>query len=178
MKWLVLSTTSVGINSSVVITLAGKTAKSSRVICWSKVSWRRLWLAKLMFSMGFRSGVLAGMVNFWVSTSSQADLDFTLFYEGSPSCMESFPFASALFLNMLAKCSGTNEKNFSGFILPWYYSTAITPYLYEIAAIKRATFSPVPPWLFFLVKPKSNPSPGSLQVTALWALAWSKGFIL
>ena len=88
--------------------------------------------------------LLVGMVNFRAPTSSQPDLTFTLFCEGSPSCMKSFPLGLALFLNMPAKCLRTNEENFSEFIPPWYCSTAITPFPYEIAAIKWATLPPVP----------------------------------
>ena len=48
---------------------------------------------------------------------------------------------------MLVKRSQTTEEKFSAFILPWYCSTAITPFPYAIAARKWATFPPMPSWL-------------------------------
>ena len=130
-----------------------KGSKIFWVICRSKASWRNLRLAIWkIFSIGFKSRLLAGIVNFRAPTSSQADLAFTLLCQGSPSCWKSFPLGLAVFLHMLAKCSWANEENFSAFILPWYCSAAITPLTYAIAAIKWATFSPVPSWLPYPVK--------------------------
>ena len=98
MKRIVLSSTSIGIISSVVLTLVEKAAKSSQVICWSKASWRNLRLTIWkIFSIGFKSGLLAGIVNFRAPISSQADVAFTLFCEGSSSCKKSFPLGLALF---------------------------------------------------------------------------------
>ena len=156
-----------------------KGSKIFWVICRSKASWRNLRLAIWkIFSIGFKSRLLAGIVNFRAPTSSQADLAFTLLCQGSPSCRKSLPLGLAVFLNMLVKYSRANEENFSAFILPWYCSAVITPLAYAIAAIKWPTFSPVPSWLPYPVKPKSNPCPGFLQTVALGALVWSKGFIL
>ena len=91
---------------------------------------------KDIFNMCHKSGLLVVMVNFRARTSSQEDLAFTLFCEGSPSCRNSFPLGFTLFLTKLTKCSRTNEANFSAFILPWYYFAAIIALPYAIATIK------------------------------------------
>ena len=72
---------------------------------------------------------------------------------------------------MLAKCSRTKEENVSALILPKYCSAAITPFPYATAAIKCVTLRPVPSWLPYAVKPKSNPGPGFLHAIALGDLA-------
>ena len=96
--------------------LAEKAAKSSRVICQSPTSWwnvcLKIWK---MFSIGFTSEILAGIVDFRASISSQTDPTITLFCERSPSWRKRLPFVWALF-KILGKCLQTNEKNFQLFL--------------------------------------------------------------
>ena len=124
-----------------------------------------------MFSIGFRSGLRAGIENIRAPILSPADLALELFCDGSPSCKNNFPFGLGHYLKMLAKCSLTKEENVSALILPKYCSAAFTPFPYATAAIKCAVLPPVPSWLPFAVKPKSSPCPGFLHTIALGALA-------
>lgn len=88
----------------VVFTTAENTGKSSRVIFRFKVTWHSLFLTiSKIFSIDFRSGFLAEIVNFQATTSSQADLVFILFFERSALCRKSFPLMIVPFLNMLEK---------------------------------------------------------------------------
>ena len=96
-----------------------------------------------MFLMEFWSGRLADMVSSRPPTSPQADLALSLISERSPACRKKIPIASWI------KCSRTIEKKFSAFLLPFYFSAAITPFPYAIATLKLAA-------LLFTVNPKSN----------------------
>ena len=123
---IVLSTTSKGIDSSVV----HSKIFSDYLKIQSILKQPLLDNMKDVFNI-IRSELLAGMENFRAPTSCHAYLVFTLFCEGSPSWQKSFPLGLALFLNILAKCSKANEENFSAFILPWYCSAAITLSMYN-----------------------------------------------
>ena len=169
---IVLSTISTGTLSSVVLTQAENSSKSSHSIFFLKASWCNFFfIIWKIFSIEFRSGLHAGIVYFRALILSQADLTLWLFSDQSPSCKNNFRSELAHFLDMLAKCSWTKEENVSALILPNYCSTAITPFSYAIAAIKCATLSPVPSWLPFEVKPKSNPCSAFLHTIALHKIA-------
>lgn len=124
-----MSTTSTGINSC-----SPDSRGIGRKIFSSHLSIQSVLMQPLLENMKD----ILDRVQIWTScqngkfpTSSQADPAFKLFHEGSL-----FPhrLASCKFLNMLAKCSRTNEENYSLFILIWYCSVVIIPFPYVIVA--------------------------------------------
>ena len=100
-----------------------------------------------MFFMRSWSGLLAHIVSSRPPTSPQADLALSLISERSPACRKKIP------IGLWTKCSRTIEKNFSAFLLLFYFSAAITPFPYAIATLKLAA-------LLFPVNPKSNSCAG------------------
>ena len=156
---------------NVVLTRAGSSLKPSRSTYAFKASWCNSFLTmRKIFPTGLRSRLHAGIENFRDPILPEANLALQLFCDGSPSCKNNFPLELGYFLNMLGKCSLTKDENASALILPNYCTTAITPFPYVIAAIKRATLPPVLLWLPFALKPKSNLCPGFIHTIALGAL--------
>ena len=124
---------------NVVLTRAGNSLKPSRSTYAFKASWCNSFLTmRKIFPTGLRPRLHAGIENFRDPILPE---DLQLFCDGSPSCKNNFPFELGYFLNMLGKCSQTKDENASALILPKYCTTAITPFPYVTAAIKRVTRS-------------------------------------
>lgn len=119
-------------------------------LSWFACSVHHLVIASLtltlwkMFPIGFRSGLRAGMVNFFAPTAEIACCAFRLFWLGSPSCKKSLPFLLLLFSKSVGNCSRSKSANFWPFKWPTYCSARITPLLYAIAKIKCAVRPPLP----------------------------------
>lgn len=100
---------SIGIDCSVVLNLVEKAVKSSQLIGRSKL--KNVFDRVKIFSS-------AGMVIYQTPFSPQADLAFTLFSEGSPSCSKRFLIGLAFFFKHVDKMT----KNKLGKLFRIYFT--------------------------------------------------------
>ena len=171
---MVLSTTSTGTLSIVVLTWPENSSKSYVKSLFPRhLGATSFWKHEKYFQGWFETTCRnRKLLCFFLS---ETDLFLQLFCDGSPSCKNSFPFGLEHFLNVLGKSSQTKEEKC---ISMKYCSAANSPFPYAIAAINCDMLLPVSLWLTFAVKPKSNSCAGFLLTITTGALAWWKGFIL